>query len=169
MSIKEICDIPVPSMSDVGCHLWLWTTNAFLEDGFKVLRAWGFKYLTPIHWIKPSGSGAWFINRTQTVLFGYKDKCRFLGKRYLPNIFETGNPKRHSEKPELSYEIIESISQPERLELFARRKKAGWDCWGNEIESDIQIEERVKAHLPTNGITASDVPSVAQIGEAPTS
>jgi len=24
-----------------------------------------------------------------------------------------------------------------RIELFARRKVDGWDCWGNEVESDI--------------------------------
>ena len=26
-----------------------------------------------------------------------------------------------------------------RLELFARQKVAGWDCWGNEVESDIEL------------------------------
>jgi site-specific DNA-methyltransferase (adenine-specific) len=30
-----------------------------------------------------------------------------------------------------------------RVELFARETSDGWDVWGNEVESDIQI---------TNGI-----------------
>ena len=24
-----------------------------------------------------------------------------------------------------------------RIELFARQKSAGWDVWGNEVESDM--------------------------------
>ena len=26
-----------------------------------------------------------------------------------------------------------------RVELFAREKTEGWDTWGNEVESDIEI------------------------------
>jgi site-specific DNA-methyltransferase (adenine-specific) len=26
-----------------------------------------------------------------------------------------------------------------RIELFARQKNNGWDSWGNEIESDIEL------------------------------
>ena len=26
-----------------------------------------------------------------------------------------------------------------RIELFSRRKALGWDCWGNEVESDIEL------------------------------
>mgnify|MGYP003146851400 CR=1 FL=1 len=26
-----------------------------------------------------------------------------------------------------------------KIELFARRKVKGWDCWGNEVESDIEL------------------------------
>ena len=27
-----------------------------------------------------------------------------------------------------------------KLEMFARVKKTGWDNWGNELETDVQIE-----------------------------
>jgi N6-adenosine-specific RNA methylase IME4 len=26
-----------------------------------------------------------------------------------------------------------------RIELFARQKTDGWDVWGNEVESDIEL------------------------------
>ena len=29
-----------------------------------------------------------------------------------------------------------------RIELFARQKTPGWDVWGNEVESDIEMESR---------------------------
>jgi len=133
MTIEEICAMPVANLAVEDCHLWLWTTNQHLEDGFRVMREWGFKYLAPVHWIKPTGMGNWFVHRTQTMLFGYRKKCKFPLARYRPNIIQTGDPKRHSEKPEESYELIEAVSPEPRLELFARNRRDGWTSWGNEI------------------------------------
>ena len=140
MSIEIIKSLPVGELSNIGCHLWLWTTNQYLPAGFEVMESWGFKYLAPITWVKPSGIGNYFIHRTQTLLFGYKGKCKFPLLRYKPTVLETSLPKRHSQKPNEFYELIESISPEPRLELFARNKREGWDCWGNEVESDIKLD-----------------------------
>lgn len=145
MSLDDIKALPVQQFADTGAHLWLWTTNEYLRAGFEVMEAWGFKYLAPIHWIKPSGIGNWFVHRTQTVLFGYKERCLFPLARYKPNVIQTGDPAAHSAKPEATYAYIESISPGPRLELFARPwtpmwpKRAGWDVWGNEVECDVQL------------------------------
>lgn len=40
---------------------------------------------------------------------------------------------RHSEKPPESYEVIETVSPGPRLEMFARRRREGWDALGNEV------------------------------------
>jgi N6-adenosine-specific RNA methylase IME4 len=144
MSLESIKSLPVGDLAAIDCHLWLWTTNEFLRAGFEVLEAWGFKYLAPIHWIKPSGCGNYFIHRTQTMLFGYKGKCLFPRARYVPNVI-FANEGEHSQKPKESYELIESVSAEPRLELFARPvtpmfpKIAGWDVWGNEVESDLVL------------------------------
>ncbi len=137
MTVEQICALPVDGLADKGCHLWLWTTNQFLHAGFHVLEAWGFKYLAPITWIKPSGIGNYFIHRTQTVLMGYKDKCVFPLSRYLPTVLNAELPKRHTQKPQALQDYIESISPMPRIELFSRMRRMGWDCWGNEVESDI--------------------------------
>lgn len=139
MTVDEICALPVAPLADPACHLWLWTTNQHLEDGFNVMRAWGFRYLMPVHWIKPSGQGNWFIHRTQTVLFGYRERCVFPLARYRPNVFSSGDPVRHSQKPIESFKLIESVSPPPRLELFARARRDGWDAWGNEVQSDVEL------------------------------
>lgn len=31
------------------------------------------------------------------------------------------------------------LGDKSRIELFAREKTEGWDVWGNEVESDIQL------------------------------
>ena len=134
MSMDEIKGLQVGGIAEQDAHLWLWTTNAFLEDGFAVLRAWGFRYLAPVHWIKPAGTGFWFVNRTQTILFGYRERCRFPLGRFRPNLFTSSNPPRHSEKPEEAFALIESVSPGPRLELFARRARPGWTTIGNEAD-----------------------------------
>jgi N6-adenosine-specific RNA methylase IME4 len=139
MSLEQMLRLPVKAIGSAEAHLWLWTTNQFLEDGFILMRAWGFKYLAAVHAIKPSGLGNYFICRTQTLLFGYKEKCRFPLERYKPNVIEVPNPARHSEKWDETYRYIEAISPGPRLELFARRKRPGWDVWGNEVSSDIDL------------------------------
>lgn len=139
MTVKEICELPVGDIADIGCHLWLWTTNQFLRAGFDVMEAWGFKYLAPITWVKPSGMGNYFIHRTQTLLFGYKGICEFVLERYKPTVVQTTIPKRHSQKPNVFCDLIESISLEPRIELFARNKRMGWDCWGDEIWKDIEL------------------------------
>lgn len=148
MTLEEICALPVGELAADDCHLWLWTTNQHLPDGFRVMQAWGFRYLAPVHWIKPSGVGNWFVHRTQTILVGYRTRCRFERARYRPNVVMTGDPKRHSEKPEETYALIEAVSSEPRLELFARRKRPGWQSWGNEVASDVILTPNVPAHQP---------------------
>lgn len=144
MPLSEIKSMRVVELAEVGCHLWLWTTNAFLRQGFECMDAWGFKYLAPITWRKPSGQGNYFVHVTQTILFGYYEKCQFNLARYLPTYFE-GLPGKHSAKPQESYELIEKVSDPERIELFARPWtsefpiRPGWNAWGNEIENGAEV------------------------------
>lgn len=139
MSLRSICEMPVEKLASDSAHLWLWTTNAFLRQAFDVIDAWGFRYLTTITWVKPSGMGAYFISRTQHLLFGYRSPLRFPMARFKPNVIFAA-PKRHSKKPECSLELIESVSPGPRLELFARQKREGWHSWGNEINSDIELQ-----------------------------
>jgi N6-adenosine-specific RNA methylase IME4 len=48
----------------------------------------------------------------------------------------------HSHKPAIIREfIVQLFGDLPRIELFARRKVDGWDCWGNEVESDIALGE----------------------------
>jgi N6-adenosine-specific RNA methylase IME4 len=150
LSVEEIKNLPIGNFAEEGCHLWLWTTNQFLKEAFEVMEAWGFKYLSTITWVKPSGCGNWFVSRTQHCLFGYKDKCKFNKERYKPTVFFANIPKKHSKKPIEFYDLIESISDKERLELFARNKRDGWDVWGNEVDSDVQLSPPIQTSNSTS-------------------
>jgi N6-adenosine-specific RNA methylase IME4 len=140
MTIDKICNLNIQPFIDENCHLWLWATNKTLHDAFHVMDAWGFKYLNIITFYKPAGVGAWFVNKTQHLLFGYRGKLTMGNGRYSSTIYKY-IPSKHSRKPENSYELIDSISFSPKLELFARPPvKDGWDVWGNEVENSIEIQ-----------------------------
>ena len=39
----------------------------------------------------------------------------------------------HSAKPDAFYDLVEKVSPGPYAELFARRERAGWDVYGDEI------------------------------------
>ena len=149
MTIEEIKNLPVPTISDEKAHLYLWVPNALLPEGLSVMDAWGFEYKSNIVWEKirkdggPDGRGVgfYFRNVTELLLFGIK-------KGSMPN--RTLDPARsqvnlvrsqkreHSRKPDEIIPIIEACSQGSRIELFARGNRDGWDMWGNQATSDYE-------------------------------
>src|SRR5437899_980476 len=70
MSLAEIADLDVPSMAAESCHLWLWTTNAFLEDAYWLVRSWRFRPMTVVTWCKRQpGVGYYLRNNTEHCIF----------------------------------------------------------------------------------------------------
>lgn len=145
MSIEEICALPIGDLADDGAHLWLWTCNSHLREGFDVMNAWGFRYLAPITWVKPGGTGAWWQHRTQTMLMGYRSPLEMKRNRCKPTVGMWPAPRNHSAKPNESYELIEAVSEHPRIEIFARPwtplfpRRDGWDVWGNEVPQDVAL------------------------------
>lgn len=46
----------------------------------------------------------------------------------------------HSAKPpEFRDHLVELLGDVPRIELFARQSAEGWDHWGNELDTDIQM------------------------------
>ncbi|MBL7138338.1 MAG: S-adenosylmethionine-binding protein [Bacteroidales bacterium] len=142
LSLEEIMEIPVGFITTEKSHLYLWVPNALLQEGLKVMEAWGFEYKTNIIWHKirkdggPDGRGVgfYFRNTTEMLLFDVRGKLRTLNPgRTQVNIIKT-RKQEHSRKPEEQYELIESCSPGPFLELFARGPRDGWEVWGNQSE-----------------------------------
>lgn len=51
MKTKDIKDLPVKQLYDpeVGCHLYLWTTNNFLPDALEVMERGDLSILQQLH------------------------------------------------------------------------------------------------------------------------
>ena len=48
MPLQQITEMPVAQIVAEPVHLYLWTPNAFLAEGFEVMMRWGFTYKTNI-------------------------------------------------------------------------------------------------------------------------
>jgi N6-adenosine-specific RNA methylase IME4 len=46
MPLHDILALPVRDWPRTDAHLWLWGVNGMIEEGYQVVRAWGFKPLT---------------------------------------------------------------------------------------------------------------------------
>jgi len=140
MELTEIMELPVARLAAAKSHLYLWVPNALLQEGLRVMEAWGFTYKTNLVWYKirkdngPDGRGVgfYFRNVTELILFGVRGSMRTLPPgRTMVNLFSS-RKREHSRKPDEFYEIIEACSPGPYLELFARFQRPGWDQWGNE-------------------------------------
>lgn len=131
MTIEELCALDVGAWGAEQSHLYLWTTNGFLRDAFTIMDAWGFTYKTTLVWVKPQlGMGNYFRSSTEYVLFGIRGGLRTLNCNQR-NWFEAPRGK-HSAKPDSFLDLVELVSPGPYLEVFARRRRIGWDVWGNE-------------------------------------
>lgn len=141
MTVEEIKSLNVASLADENCELYLWTTQKYLPDAFEVLKAWGFKYCATITWCKKprAGLGGKFTPTTEFLIYARNGKMSKY-KRILTTWFEVKRPHNaHSKKPEFFQDLIETVSDAPRLEMFARRERENWDAWGNEVVSDVVL------------------------------
>ncbi|MED5220264.1 MAG: MT-A70 family methyltransferase [Actinomycetota bacterium] len=163
MTWKNIADLPVADVMAERSHCYLWVPNALLDEGLRVMEAWGFTYKSMIVWAKrrkdggPDGRGVgfYFRNVTESILFGVRGRLRTLdpGRRQV-NMIES-RKREHSRKPDEQYPIIEACSPGPYLEMFARYPQKGWTTWGNE--ADPSIVPRGKQHAMyrgSNGVLA---------------
>lgn len=145
--LEWIKSLPVSDISADDCVLFLWVTMPKLNEVFQVIESWGFEYKTcAFVWAKKNKkSDSWFWGMGRWTRAN-PELCLLATK---------GNPKRvsasvhslvvdrigaHSKKPDqVRDKIVELIGNVPRIELFAREKTPGWDVWGNEVDSDIEL------------------------------
>jgi len=155
MSIDDICDMDVESISEDDSVCVMWVTFPLLNEGLRVLKEWGFTYKTvPFVWIKTKksqdlnqthfspvdiihdkmGMGYYTRANAEMCILGVKGK----GLRVLSHSVRQAcisNIREHSRKPDdVRDRIVELFGDVPRIELFSRTITKGWDVFGNELE-----------------------------------
>lgn len=148
MNIEEIKALPVADIADQDCALFLWVTFPCLLEGFEVINAWGFLYKTVAFvWVKQNkksdslfwGMGHWTRSNVEICILATRGKPKRVNAGVHQVILT--HVQEHSRKPEEVHERIKLLmGNVARIELFARRKAEGFDVWGNEVDSDIELK-----------------------------
>ena len=140
MTVDDICALPVKDIADEDCVLFLWVTYPILQDAFRVIESWGFKYSTAAFvWVKKNkrqdtpfiGCGSWTRANTELCLLATKGNVLRMDAG-VSQLVESP-VEEHSKKPDVVRGLITRlVGELPRVELFCRHPAAGWDVWGNE-------------------------------------
>ena len=144
-------DYPVCSMEEIKEHLrqadsltgddailFLWTIDKYLFEAEEIAKSLGYKLHARMIWNKVNGIPAAFTVRYghEYLLYMYKGKLTPVAREERGKIHTvfTEKVKKHSQKPEEAYRIIERLYPHfNKIELYARNERDGWDCWGDEV------------------------------------
>lgn len=161
LELADICELPVDRVAAADAHLFLWVTGPCLEWGFAVMRAWGFRYSSlGFTWIKlrrgcagadddepgaiaeadlHQGLGLTTRHNAELVLLGRRGNARRRARDVREIVLAPVGP--HSAKPDEVQARIERYCAGPYLELFARRRRPGWDAWGDALGGFVGAEE----------------------------
>jgi len=154
LEIEDIYRLPVQSIAADDCALFLWGTWPMLPKCLGAIEKWDFTYKTVAFvWVKLNddgtpftGMGYWTRSNTEYCWLA----TRGHPQRVNASVHQVVSAARgkHSAKPPIVREkIVQLMGDLPRIELFARKPEptlfgdtmAGWDVWGNEVESDIEL------------------------------
>lgn len=147
MSETEVIAFPMSDLADKNSYLLHWATNNHLPLSIRAVENWGFEFKTLITWVKVTndrskprmGAGHYTRSCTEHVLVCRRGKVpsfTSLGICNIPNVIL--EPRReHSVKPEgfwtIANRLADALGCQDKIELFARQERSGWDCWGLEV------------------------------------
>jgi N6-adenosine-specific RNA methylase IME4 len=135
--------------------LFLWVPPAFMVSGqgADAARSCGFVPKTEMAWVKcrrpraekeckrgdklpypklQIGLGHYTRAAHEPLILAVRGRPKILDHS-IPAAFFAGRTV-HSKKPEKLQTIAEKLCEGPRLELFARRHRAGWLCWGDQLQ-----------------------------------
>tara|TARA_B100001093_G_C26630510_1_gene928665 strand:- start:29 stop:565 length:537 start_codon:yes stop_codon:yes gene_type:complete len=140
MSLDDICKMGVKDIALDDSVLLMWVCDPMLDQAFKVIDAWGFKFKTVgFTWAKTNkntlgfftGLGYWTRGNPEMCLLATKGRPKRKSKSIAQLV--VSQRQKHSQKPLLHKDIEDLVDGP-YIELFARKKpRDGWDYWGNEV------------------------------------
>lgn len=152
MTVAEIAALPVRDVIGSNAVLLLWVPSAVIRDGLAVAHAWGFTEKQTWVWVKQKQGGK--ENASGEIPDHTVDDLAFGMGRYARNCHEIAllcvrgsmtpavhnirtvffSPSLpHSQKPEIVQDALDAMyPEHRRLELFARRRRDGWFCVGDQ-------------------------------------
>jgi N6-adenosine-specific RNA methylase IME4 len=159
MTFNDLCSLPVQYIAAPNCALFLWATYPKITDALNLMPFWGFQYKSyAFDWIKLRGGrpqmglGRWTRGASEVCLLATRGKPQRQDKgvrQLVETLVAEGSEDerilyspatRHSQKPpEIRERIVQLLGDVPRLEMFARDRAVGWDCYGNEVPGGSDV------------------------------
>ena len=144
MSERELKALPVAELSKPDSLLFMWSTSQHLGQAVRVMESWGWRYKAVFqNWIKTTSTGKdasmpgyYSKSQSEFLLVGVRGRPSKLLPRGCtrPRQLLRAARSRHSTKPREAMETIERcFLGTDRIELFARSRRDGWDAWGDQL------------------------------------
>ena len=147
MSLEDIKALPINDMLKKNGMVWCWVTfPMLLKEIPDVIKAWGLEYVTVgFNWIKLNDNGRPFFgighhtkSNGEMCLILRKGKGLKVLDNSISQVILT-KKDRHSKKPHKCYTLLERLyGEVDRIEMFARHRREGWDTWGNQVPKEQQ-------------------------------
>lgn len=141
LSMQEIKDIHAEALKlcNKTHNIFMWTIDKYLHETEQMMKELGYELHARIIWDKENGIAPAFTIRYshEYLLWFYKKghilmPCENMRGKYTTVLREPST--KHSKKPECAYKMIENLfPDSNKLEMFARNERDGWDCWGDEV------------------------------------
>lgn len=120
-------------------NVFMWAIDKFLPETEKFMADLGYTLHARMVWDKENGVAPAFTVRFshEYLLWFYKKGKMLKPTKETRGKYTTVLRERstvHSKKPVCAYQMLEDMfPYAQKIELFARNKRTGWDCWGNEV------------------------------------
>lgn len=172
LPIDAIATMPVAELAADVSHLYCWTVSRYVADAYDLVKGWGFTPSTLLTWVKTPrgmGPGGHYASTTEFVIFARRGvEGRNPAHRENTSWWQWDRGA-HSQKPDAFYEMTQRVSPGPRLDIFARKARSGWHCWGNEAPHSIPIldewgEQVARQYQKDSGL---EVPVAGQDEDAP--
>lgn len=131
-----------------NCVMFMWITGPRMDQATRLMAEWGFRWATgfAFAWIKMSrdglplsGPGYYTGSNIETVALGVRGSMPPLEK-LVPSVVQSQRRGEHSTKPEEVANRIERMyPEANKIELFARRTRPGWDCMGLDLGQELRV------------------------------
>lgn len=144
LTVNEVAALPVQECVGENAALLMWVTGPVMAEGrhVPIIEAWGFRPVTMAFvWVKTNGKGQpccglGFYTRSGSEFCILGIRGSYPRRAEATKVMQViqAPRRRHSEKPEEQYTRIEALFEGPYLELFARRRRVGWESWGDQLE-----------------------------------
>jgi N6-adenosine-specific RNA methylase IME4 len=128
---------PLRVMPARDCVLFCWATAPMMPDALTFITTYGFTYRSFYAWLKPGpGHGYWsHRDQVELLLVAMRGNVPAPAQGTQPAQYQSFPRGEHGEKPDAFADMIAAMfPNVPKLEMFARKQRAGWHVWGNEVE-----------------------------------